>query len=795
MLFLSASSGGTETSVSSQQLSLEALSKASRLVSSVPTSLDAAEYFSKVCPQILECMRSGDPGLERAAAFAIAELLGKKGVAEAVIDREIVQKITAVWNPCLRSPLPNPSSNLESALREDVSSVLLAFEDTPNPSPTLFSLVTEIPKQTSADSLDRTLVSEARLATALHDLELLLSSHPGLLTPERFVKPILASLWGLLSFSKVTKRSDWYARVSAIFKSYIAVSLDTNILSTLLTGISCTSDSRWEFAPGSTGGVEIRQSSAKGLDMDSLDAQVSEFVDIIGNAAKETVLNQFFLDILRTWLSRADEEDPLRMLVITKVLQEMLGRHSDTLVKKPTETLQIVHSVLDEYMVYCKSREETTMPAAPEAPRLAMLRNIAPAATEETAEDASERAETAEMALSLVSVILSSSETLFVAPDYVLLSALAPVISYLSSSPIISSDLKNIAINLLSLFSLHTPQQHKDKQLPLAEQQKEIYSTALSHIRDPLVPIRAHGLYLLQRLIEERAAPVDVTATTRLLVNMLKDADSYVYLSVIKCLTALTDKHAKTAVFMLLAAYVDDPAELDLDQRLRLGEALLGTVQRLGEILTGELAEEIGACMLVLVSRRRTRFEDSGAKLATNKPREEDKQGEVYSDDDMDDEGLLLTESQKAARNVHARIVASWSGAATRTEDLRLRTSSLSILGMAIENNAVGFGMRIVRDAVDVSLSILALEADVGAAILRRAAVLCLGALVKAALDRRSDSTAYTILAERANDIRRSLAYTRVADGDGLVREQASVVGENVEACLERRALGIGIME
>jgi hypothetical protein len=58
---------------------------------------------------------------------------------------------------------------------------------------------------------------------------------------------------------------------------------------------------------------------------------------------------------------------------------------------------------------------------------------------------------------------------------------------------------------------------------------------------------------------------------------------SFIYLNAIKGLAALTDIHGKTIIEKLGSIYSD--ANEKMDNRLRVGEALLQTVQRCGDVL------------------------------------------------------------------------------------------------------------------------------------------------------------------------------------------------------------------
>lgn len=793
-----------------------------------------------MCSQLLECVDGKDAELARAAGFVIAELLGKRKV-EAIVEREIVRPILAGLNPSRKKEEGVVKSVQEE--KRNASSVLLAFEHS---SPKR-SLILEISDHQSSlvsqseDDMqiqDGPLVPEKDLFNALRRLSVLLSSHPSPSVPQRLVYPILLPLWALTSYAKKTSRSTWYSRGLALIKSYIKTTVTTNtgkeesVLERLQKGLLFTGGPAWAFGPGAEGGIEIRpRINEEGLGMDAIETRVEEFLELLGEGGvPEGVLNTFFLSILRVWLERRngeEEEDPVGMFTTLKILQEMLSRHSEVLAKAPTQTLQIIGGVLGEYVDYRESlkgqEEEAVNPtlvglgkilrgvSMPSAPRKRRERREFIGEEEEIEEEVdeeTERNETVMMALSLLSVLISQPGTKLMEADERLIQALHPPLRYISSSSGIDSSLSSLAINVASLLALHQPVTGSSAASSLTEQQKESYVLALSYLRDPLIPVRAHGLHLLRELILVRATVVDIAGTMRLLIGMLKDGDSFVYLNVVKCLSALTERHSKTVTRMLVESYVNDVDvlgseesrgekwRLGLDERLRIGEALLVTVQRLGDALVGEIAELIGEGMLGIVSRRRIR------KGREDGREEEEEWGSDSEDEESGDMGEdpQLQEQKKAERAHKSRIIKGWHPK-NSTEDLRIRSSALSILGTAIETNASGLGPRILTEALSTSLAILTLETAAEKAILRRAAVVCIGSVLKSLVglgDDEKDSedgrawkaTVWDVLKNRVGEVRRVLGYVKGSDNDGLVREQAGVVAENLEAVVERWVLG-----
>lgn len=796
-LFLSTATSGNISNSASTQLSVDVLSKASRLISSVPTSMSAQEYFSRVCPQLLEALRSPDPGMERAAAYVIAELLGRKGPGvEATVENEIVRKITGSFDPPNKQKVP--SSEPTPKDKKKSSSELLALEDKRQP-PARSPLVFEAVGETVNEPMQlRPLVSEAELSMTFRNLEALLASHPTPLLPQRLIAPILIPLWGLMCYAKSIGRSSWHGRAASLLKSYFTVSLDQTVLERIQKSLTFAGGDDWEYAPGSAGGIEVRATTAgrrNTVEMDLIDSRIEEFLGILGDGGVPGgLLNEFFLGIFRKWLARRDDE-PLAMLITIKILQEILQSRGEALAKNPTEILQIIKGILDEYTEAPQQSKAETVGT----PNLPTLGNIAPELdTGGDESDENQRAETVAMALTLLSVLISSPETKLGEADERLIATIHPSLRYLSGAKGIDPNLTSLAVNISSLLLLHAPHSAKSGPAPLAEAQREKYTTALSYLRDPLIPVRAHGLYLLRELILDRAPIVDITNTARLLITMLKDGDSFVYLNVVKCLAALTDRHSKTVTRVLVAAYQNDSDVLDLgerlglDERLRIGEALLGTVQKLGHALVGETAEVVANGMLSTISRRRGNPNPPPPTV-----REHGDGDEVDFDIDLDT-GLRLTPQQLAQRERDAKTVSGWS--ATPHEDLRIRSSALSILGAAVQTNPSGLGPRVLMEVLDTAVAILSQETSLEAVILRRAAAVSvsrvLNSLVRADgedLEGRAwRADVWEIVKCRIKDLRRVLGYVRVTDVDGLVREQVGVVEENLEAVVARGLVGDG---
>ena len=109
----------------------------------------------------------------------------------------------------------------------------------------------------------------------------------------------------------------------------------------------------------------------------------------------------------------------------------------------------------------------------------------------------------------------------------------------------------------------------------------------LKDINDPLIPVRAHGLIMLRRmvLVKDNVTKNDSNLQKILDIfqTQLSDSESYIYLTAVRGLSALADIYPDTIIPLLLQQYLRD--SLSEQVRLKLGEALLLITKRCGQML------------------------------------------------------------------------------------------------------------------------------------------------------------------------------------------------------------------
>ncbi|EEY15444.1 conserved hypothetical protein [Verticillium alfalfae VaMs.102] len=287
----------------------------------------------------------------------------------------------------------------------------------------------------------------------------------------------------------------------------------------------------------------------------------------------------------------------------------------------------------------------------------------------------------------------------------------------------------------------------KDGFVPNAKQfeDRATYKLAISYITqaDNPPPVRSEGLNLISGLILANSTALDVQAVLVLLSSLMQDAEDYINLRVIKVFTQMANKHPRQRrAKYLITTWIRKNAQ----QQIR-GCASERRSCKSSSAWGKHLQE-----MLPAMSPRR--FCRLPADEATDLRRKQDR-----------------------------HIVEGWESK-RGSEDVRMRSSALSILAGAMETNVSGVGPDLVSASVDLCVNVLTLEPELEKGILRRAAVLLILSFVKALDVARQTGRriGFGLTDNSRNDILRVLKYIAISDNDGLVQQHARDVIESLES-------------
>ncbi|KAM4059163.1 putative protein required for cell protein [Hirsutella rhossiliensis] len=352
--------------------------------------------------------------------------------------------------------------------------------------------------------------------------------------------------------------------------------------------------------------------------------------------------------------------------------------------------------------------------------------------------------------------------------------------------PDVSTTARNLEMLLKYRDDLETAENFSSVRTARQVEDQKTYSLAMNYMtgeRDNPPPVISEGLNLLSNLIVAESPILDITAVTVLMADLLKENEDYINLRVIKVFTQLANKHPRSTVQELLDNYLDANEKASTDTRLRFGEALVQVIERLGETFSDEVAKQVCETLLSIAGRRgyrpKTMADQARRERLRNMKKQKGGDDADQHDEISDDEAMAATEGSN--RDMMAQIIQGWESK-RGSEDVRMRASSLSILGSALETHIVGIEPTIVSSVVDLCVHVLAMEREVEYGIVRRAAVRAILSFVKA-LDeaRESNRTLGFGLTEASRaDIQRTLTYVAETDNDGLVQQHARDVVESL---------------
>lgn len=535
-------------------------------------------------------------------------------------------------------------------------------------------------------------------------------------------KPILLSLWGYYVFLKSLDKSTDV--IVNIFVSYFVTVKNNEDFDSDLFGLDriCKNlifeDSNWEFSLGVNG---LPQISKKEVILESKENKINNFIMKLDRSCKvfldllkeldDSYVVGIFKTLLKRWLridgsDLIDDENPFFVLIDLRLIESIGNEFKEDIAKTPIEMLQIVNDFL-------KAQGNTSK------------KSLNKLKIEEPDSDDDSDDEETDVNVQALPILFELLSAILTEIDDDISSDIKPVLQLIvtnldnfikSDNAIIKSNINactSLSDRIKSMLSGTITTSNKQ------DNDSKVLKRAITNLNDPLVPIRAHGLYLLRQLIETNSKVISLDFVIELHLNQLKDPEPFIYLNVIKGLISLTTLDVST-VGKLLSIYVEESdVKYDLDERLKIGEVLINFIQNSNELFTGTMADNLINGMVSMIRRH-------------------------------EDE--------------------------SKNQDNRIRMSSMSILGICCKVNPLTVG-KFVGDILDCAFGILQLETDKDSNIMRRSAVVLINDLTFGCIDGDIE-----IPIESQTKIVTVLQYIFDNDNDLLTREQAKTVLDDIKA-------------
>ncbi|KYK55311.1 hypothetical protein DCS_07274 [Drechmeria coniospora] len=733
----------------------EAVAVATKLLSSVPAGILPEAWYSGISEQMFSLIDGeAGPDLGRTAAQIVGfGILGKRrfGAPGAPGWQVFVQPLLEDVNPSLW------------AVDRHIGAEAVAGAEG------LIDL-----------TRDGILVPASSCEKSLNRLKVLILSNPSPGLCKRVLSPVILQLWCLSAWKglppAIERRFCDPART--LVQTYLRLFSSLDEMLPIVHNITCagSTDPRrpmWRYQLHDEEGIAAVAprafASPHGDNFADIDEKAATFVTTIKTACSSEDISTVFVHLLGRRLESAekaegghvqvtyeetDDKGLERDFIEAKVLQQFMDKIPEDLVSRFDQLLTVICRVLTTDGRLCLGDD-------------------------------------------LTAVVLSLLHLVITAPNFRRssikpgeLKSIEEGLARIARMP--QREISTTAKNLRMLLRNIDEMEDMDGSLPSAPSARQVedrktYNLAMSYITgqsDNPPPVVSEGLNLLSGLIVSESSILDITAVTVLMSSMLKENEDYINFRVMKVFTQLANKHPRSTIRELLDNYLDAQEKSSTDIRLRFGEALVRVIERLGATFTGQMAEQVCETLLSIAGRRGYR-----PKTLARKDREERlrnmkmAQGEEADENDNEAVDLgELTAEERTNNDILARIIQGWESK-RGSEDVRMRTSSLSIFGVALETNIGGIGPTLASDGVDLCANILTLEPELEFGILRRAAVMAVMSFVRA-LDEAKESKqslGFGLTSSSRTEIQQTLAYVAQTDNDGLVQQHAHDVAESLE--------------
>ncbi|KAJ5404964.1 hypothetical protein N7465_006248 [Penicillium sp. CMV-2018d] len=833
------------------RLTVQAIMQISRLLSSVPSDFDPTVYFETIAPQLLVLIDGDDPDLRKTASYVVGNgILGKRAYgAPGTVGHSIF--VEPIFNAL--------AANLEAKSRRWIS----RFTD----------IEGSMPDPAEADPTSNVLVDGVTVDLALNRLRCLTLQHPNPGLVKRLVYPILLPLWGLVCFSQEEGLTSFHERVLPLLQTYFGISVGVQPLKKLVDNLLWDGGATWTYIKDSNAGITLQKRSEKTNEhsnlvrlIDSLQARAELFVSLIGSDPSEERTGDIFLYVSQNWLVQpqgsavprntlsggpvGESENIVQKLVSAKVAEKLLENFKEALTRRPLRVLELIKQVIDGELHRFSAQETAMKGKVNSKVSLSSLANIVEAEDKDKEESANDSSESVSTAFSLMSTLLASADFSPTAEIQPLLESLKKDLDQLI--PFLPSTLSKPATTSSMLLEIHLAGADETaiKAVPAHVQDLDTHRQALANLNSDLPPVQAEGLSLISKLIMSSSPVLDVGSTLALLLSVITDTsktagnEEYAYLGAIKIVGTLASRHPRTVIKTLVDEYADRREQRGLDERLRIGETLLRTVQELGDALAGETAKILGEAMVAVAGRRGNKQHAQKIRkkqLAKQKREQERAQrkqkesalpegwsissGVAKAASELDLSELHSDEESPEQSEYATNVVAAWAAGASADDapdDLRIRASAISILGSAINVNILGLGPSILSSAVELALATITLEREPESAILRRASIVLILDILKALEAAREtrgnqdigfgfsllDDSTSSFAAPYGSSMQgqstignipamlRTLRFVEGSEEDGLARGNLRALIESLEAWSEKSLMwGIGAQD
>ncbi|CAG8636092.1 14603_t:CDS:10 [Funneliformis caledonium] len=319
------------------------------------------------------------------------------------------------------------------------------------------------------------------------------------------------------------------------------------------------------FSPGSSGGAVMRlRLNALNLSDTKTSIDVEIFINFLKVIANKELSGDFFMYLLTEYTYSLAQQhslykgDSRRILTLLHLVLAMIDCLGSSILQKPEQMVAFVNNVLEGYHRKDANREERK-----ESTRSCILDDLSNIVKDEDSSDevsseVNDHDELLYLALTLLSSLLEEHKNLSIQDSF--FDNLELLQNH--SSPSIQSLTRNIRLTVSARNASKVSSFKNDSEESIRRQESlKKYQEAMDALQDEILPIKARGILMLKEMILEKDPLMDEV------VNLNRVLDIFIQMIMRK----------------LMVIYSND--KQNIDNRLRIGEAILQTIRRCGEAL------------------------------------------------------------------------------------------------------------------------------------------------------------------------------------------------------------------
>ncbi|KAJ3179698.1 transmembrane and coiled-coil domains-containing protein 7 [Gaertneriomyces sp. JEL0708] len=317
------------------------------------------------------------------------------------------------------------------------------------------------------------------------------------------------------------------------------------------------------LAAGDHGGVMFVEAAAD--DISRVHVNADRLLLLLKQIASETLMGEFFLSLLQLQTSTEHSEwgdNGFTKVLVMQLILAIMSTYGENIVKRP-----------EQLLLFAKN----------------MLQNGENEATS--------------MGLALLTAIFSDADPAFLNANRAHVDDVLTILQVLTSQG--ESEIQRMARDVRAMLITGATSWDQVDDPPAKQKAAETFEEALKELQDDLLPVRAHGMHVLRTMIHERDQILELhlQKVISLFLEQIRNEDSFIYLNAIKGLSSLADVYPAETLSTITSRYSDD--SVDIDYRLRIGEGLLQTIQRCGEVFHNYSSSILPAILCVLLDERR----------------------------------------------------------------------------------------------------------------------------------------------------------------------------------------------